>query len=119
MPKTKKPPVLKYKNVKGRVKTLRIYQYHEINVYVMQFDGSLFAYFLSIEGETYFNYVEMWPEEGKKKLTDDQIKTTVMIVSAGAETTIDTKLGIKPNEGQVELAKIVTEAGNKVFKEGN
>lgn len=117
MVKKEKPPVLKYEISKDRVNIVKVYQYHEINVYIMQFDDSLFAYFLAMNGEIFFNHIVMFPAKGKKKLTDAQFATTIAIVEAGANTTIETKLGIAPDENQVALAEIVIKSGDKVFKE--
>jgi hypothetical protein len=115
--KKEQPPVLKYEISKDRVNVIKVYQYHGVNVYIMQFDDSLFAYFLAMDGEIFFNHIVMFPAKGKKKLTNAQLATTVAIVQAGANTTIETKLGIKPDESQIALAEVVIKSGDKVFKE--
>ena len=100
---------------KDRVGTLKIYSHYDIPVYIMQHDGSIFSYFFAYNKEIYTSWIEMFPEKGKIALTPDQLKIVIGLVCAGAETSIEAILGIKPDEAQQALAETVIKAGDKVF----
>ena len=118
--KKKIPPDLNKvaKSIKGRVKVLTVLPYHGINVYVMQFDKDLFAYFLAYENQIYFAYVVVPLEKGRRTYTRKQLNSVIQIVLAGAHTTIEHLLKINDEEieRQKALAKVIIKSNkNKVL----
>lgn len=116
MAKTKAPKNLTDQmiEVPGRISTLRVAAYHDIPVYIRQIDEEIFEYLLSYNSEIYSAYIIMKPEEGKKKLTQKQLKAVIQVITAGAHSTIEYLLGLDPT-GNTALAEIVDKQGGKVF----
>ena len=86
----KKPPKLKSKKVKGRIKTLRALPYRGSMIYLRVIDGEIFEWLLIFQQELYTGYLEIKPVKGKKKLSDTEISQSAALALQGALTTIDT-----------------------------
>jgi len=100
---------LKGKRVRGRVEVLKAMKYRGCMVYVRRYDKEIFTYDAVIDGEIYFGYLVMKPKKGTTKLTDEEVQSTRNLIWAGAETTIDTKLGIKLDKATKKKAQAVIE----------
>lgn len=93
----KNPPKLKIKDVKGRIKILKVMGYKGSRVYVRQIDEEIFLYDLIFHNEIYSSYIVIKPKKGSKKLTKKEVNAALHIIWAGAESTIDHLLGVKLN----------------------
>ena len=106
----------KAKKTKGRIKVLRALPYEGCNVYIrligINKGISLFEYLVSIKGEIYSSFIEI---THKKKLTDNEIAHGVVLVLAGAYTTVEKVLGIKP-KGKGKVTEKVAKAFIKSYE---
>ena len=99
----------------GRVLLLHALPYMGCFVYIMRFDKTLFTYHAIINGQMYFDFIEVnFPDGVERELTDDEVKGYTGMALATAHTTIEFNLG-KLKENEQELGKIVLDTAEKVW----
>lgn len=105
MSKTKVKDDIKYKKSKTRTKVLKIDHYRGCPVYIRQIGDSYFEWLIVYNNQIYTGYIEMFPAEGKKKLTKKEIVKTANIVFAGAVTTVDSLLFMEEEKKKEQEGK--------------
>lgn len=98
---------IKSKRVRGRVEVLKVMHYRDCPIYIRRYDKEIFTYDLVYNNEIYFGYVVIKERKDKKKLLDQEIQAVINTLWAGAETTIDTKMGIKIGDKERQKARKV------------
>lgn len=101
---------IKIKKVKGVMTVLKVMPYKDCNIYLRRIYADYFEYLLVYEGQIYSQYVIIKPAPGKTKLTDEEIQGIANMLWAGAEATIDTKLGIELSPEEKERAQKVIDS---------
>lgn len=101
---------LKAKNIKNRVQPLRVMRYKDCPVYVRMIGTDLFMYDLIYNNEIYSANLVITPRKGQTKLSEVEIQRAGALIWAGAVTTIDTLLGVTPEQQKIEADKKLIEA---------
>jgi hypothetical protein len=99
---------LKYKRIRGLIKVLKAMKYRDCPVYIRMIGSEVFMYDVIIKNQLYSSYIVIKPSQGKDKLTEKEIQQSMGLINAGAQTTIDTLLGVQLDEKKERIAKIVS-----------
>jgi len=106
---------LKPKKVKGKITILRASQYKKIMIYLRKIGNDIFEYLIPYKGQIYSSYLIITPENGKRKLTKDQINQAAALIFTSATTTVDFLLGDnKIDKKTKEVVKVFEEARKQV-----
>lgn len=92
------------------IKVLRAMKYKDCPVYIRMIGGQVFMYDLIFKNQIYSSYMIINPAKGKEKLTPSEIQSSMMMINAGAEATIDSLLGVKLDKETESRAKAVLSA---------
>lgn len=108
---------LKPKKVKGKITVLKIQEYKGSPVYIRQINNDIFEWLIVFKNEIYSSYLIITPQKDKNKLSKSDILNIVNMVLAGAETTIDTLLGVELSKEDKRKAELVESIELKNAKE--
>lgn len=99
----------------GRVLLLHALPYMGCFVYILRFDKTLFTYHAIINGQMYFDFIEVsFPDGVERELTEDEVKGYTGMALATAHTTIEFNLN-KLKKNEQELGKVVLETAEAVY----
>ncbi|MBM3283171.1 hypothetical protein FJY90_02860 [Candidatus Gottesmanbacteria bacterium] len=105
---------LKYKEVKGRIKILKVISYKGSMVYLRQIDEDIFMYDLVFKGEIYSSYLVIKPRKGETKLSELEVNKSAALIFTGAIATIDHLLGKKVDKETEAVVKTFEGARKQV-----
>ena len=91
----KKPPLLNYDKVKGRITTLKAIPYKGHMIYLRRIDIEIFEYLVVYNNEVYSSYWIIKPRKGEKDLDESEVAQAGGLTMAGACATIDMLTGKK------------------------
>jgi len=99
---------LKYTKTRGLIHILRALKYKDYPVYIRMIGSELFMYDIIYGNELYSSYIIVTPAKGKTKLSKKEIMGATALINAGAESTIDTLLGVQLSKEDKHRAEIVS-----------
>ncbi len=102
----KKQPKLTPKEIKNRIRILKVMPYEGHMVYLRLIGEELFEWLLVFDGEIYAGSMVFVLPKGKKEMTQEQINVASNLVWAGATATLDMKMGKKLTKEQEEKAQL-------------
>ena len=104
---------LKPKNVKSRVRMLRVMRYKGYWVYARLIGTDLFLFDLSYNNEIYGGNLVITPRNGQTKLSELEIQRGTALIWASAIATIDTLLGEVYQGKNKDAAKAIIAVNEK------
>ena len=90
-----KQKTIKHKKIKGQVTVLKALPYKDCMVYIRRVKEDIFEYLLVFEKQIFSSYYVIKPKKGETKLSEDEISQISGLLWTGAESTIDTLLGVE------------------------
>lgn len=96
------------KNVKPRMRVLRVLPYKGSMVYIRQVNQDIFMYDLIFKNEIYSSYMVFTPGKNKDSLSKAEVDRAASLIWSGAVATIESLLGTELKGEKKKVAEVIS-----------